>query len=165
MRKILITSVLTLAVLALTSLALPPLTTADAGHDKKYTFGEPGKTADVTQTIQVDAVDANGEMRFEHAPLTIKQGETIKFVVTNKGEIAHEFSIGDAASQRAHAAMMQKMPDMKHENDATAVTLQPGQTKELVWTFSKPVKGQIELACQVPGHYEGGMVSKLPLSK
>ena len=33
----------------------------------------------------------------------------------------HEFSIGDTASQRAHAKLMAKNPDMKHENDPTAV--------------------------------------------
>ena len=58
-----------------------------------------------------------------------------------------------------------KMPDMKHENDPTALTLAPGETKELTWRFDKDVKGQIVLACQMPGHYDGGMVSKIPFVK
>jgi len=132
------------------------------GH---YDFGEPGKPENVTQTVQVEAVDANGEMKFIHAPLNIKKGDVVKFVITNKGAIEHEFSVGDSPSQRAHALMMEKMPEMKHENDATAVTLEPGQSKELIWAFTKPIKGQIELACQKPGHYQAGMVSKVQLSK
>jgi uncharacterized cupredoxin-like copper-binding protein len=147
-------------------LAFPVAAQATGDHGGgHYDFGEPGKPESVTQTIQVEAVDAEGEMKFVHAPLKIKKGDVVKFVITNKGSMAHEFSVGDSPSQRAHALMMEKMPDMKHENDATAVTLEPGQTKELVWAFTKPVKGQIELACQMPGHYQSGMVSKTPLSK
>jgi uncharacterized cupredoxin-like copper-binding protein len=135
---------------------------ADGSHAGHYDFGEPGTPAAVSRTIKMEAVDAEGEMRFEHAPLSIKLGETIRFVVTNKGQIPHEFIIGDAASQHAHAKMMQEMPGMTHE-DASAITLQPGETKELIWHFNKPVQGGIELACQMPGHYESGMVSKVTL--
>lgn len=136
--------------------------THDGGH---YSFGEPGKAENVTQTVEVTAVDENGEMKFLHAPLKIKKGDVVKFVVTNKGAIAHEFTIGDSPSQRAHALMMEKMPDMKHEGDPSAVTLEPGETKEVIWAFSKAIKGQIELACQMPGHYQAGMVSKAPMMK
>lgn len=136
--------------------------THDGGH---YEFGEPGKAENVTQTVEITAVDENGDMKFLHDPLNIKQGDVVKFVVTNKGFIAHEFSIGDSPSQRAHALMMEKMPDMKHENDATAISLEPGETKEIIWAFTKPIKGQIELACQMPGHYEAGMVSKVKMIK
>jgi uncharacterized cupredoxin-like copper-binding protein len=57
------------------------------------------------------------------------------------------------------------MPDMKHENDATAISLAPGETKELIWAFSKPINGNIEFACQIPGHYQAGMVSKVKMAK
>ncbi len=126
-----------------------------------YTFGEPGKAEQVSKTVEVEAVDADGDMRFVHEPFEIEQGDVVRFVVTNKGDIPHEFSVGDAPTQRAHALMMQKMPDMKHENDATAITLEPGETKELIWNFNAPINGAIELACQMPGHYEAGMVSRV----
>jgi len=139
-----------------------------AGHDHSHmtntkAFGEPGDPAKATRTIAVTAVDANEAMGFEFAPFTIKQGETIKFVVTNKGSKIHEFSIGDTASQRAHAAMMKKMPHMNHEGDPSAVTLKPGETKELTWLFSKMVPGQIEFACHLKGHYEAGMSAKVKM--
>lgn len=148
-----------ISTVAAAMLAMASTAGASGTHDG-YDFGEPGKAADVTQTVDVTAVDENGEMRFLHAPLNIKQGDVVKFVVTNKGAIDHEFSVGDSPSQRAHALMMEKMPDMQHENDATAISLAPGETKELIWAFSKPIKGSIELACQMPGHYQAGMVSK-----
>lgn len=152
------------SLIAILSLLVAAPAYAGPGH-KAHSFGEPGNAAEVTQTVQVEAHDADGEMKFVHSPLEITLGETVKFVVTNKGEMPHEFSVGDSPSQRAHALMMEKMPDMKHEGDPSAVSLQPGETKEIIWKFNKPIQGHIELACQMPGHYEGGMVSKATLVK
>ena len=135
---------------------------AHGGHGHRYTFGEPGKAAEATRTIQVTLTD---DMRILHEPFTVKRGETIRFVITNKGQIDHEFAIGDTASQRAHAAMMKKMPDMKHENDPAAITLAGGESGELVWKFSRPIQGQLEFACHLPGHLEAGMVSKVAFTK
>jgi uncharacterized cupredoxin-like copper-binding protein len=138
---------------------------ADTGHGKKsYTFGEPGKAAEATRTVEV-AADDRGGMRYSMDLGSIRQGETIRFVVTNKGEGPHEFTIGDTASQRAHARLMAKNPEMHHDDDPSAVTLQPGETKELVWKFSKPVQGELVFACQMPGHYDAGMVHKARLEK
>ena len=137
---------------------------ADAPRGKKYNFGEPGKAGEVTRTVEVTADDRDG-MRFVMDLGPIRQGETIKFVVTNKGQGPHEFSVGDTASQRAHAKLMAKNPEMHHEGDPSVVVLQPGETKELVWKFSKPVQGDIVFACQMPGHYDAGMVHKAKLEK
>ena len=139
---------------------------ADAGHGKKsYGFGEPGKAAEATRTVEVSADDQDGNMRHQMDLKSVRQGETIKFVVTNKGQGPHEFSVGDTASQRAHARLMAKNPDMKHEGDPSVVTVEPGETKELVWKFSKPVQGDIVFACQIPGHYEAGMFHKAKFEK
>ena len=137
---------------------------ADAGPNKKYTFGEPGKAAEATRTVEV-AADDRGGMRYSMDLGSIRQGETIRFVVTNQGEGPHEFTIGDTASQRAHAKLMAKNPEMHHDDDPSAVTLQPGETKELVWKFSKSVQGDLVFACQMPGHYDAGMVHKAKLEK
>jgi uncharacterized cupredoxin-like copper-binding protein len=156
---------LTLSLLtAVSFMALTAAASATGTHEG-YDFGEPGKAENVTQTVPVEVVDAGGDMKFVHAPLTIKKGDVVKFVVTNKGSMPHEFSVGDSPSQRAHALMMEKMPDMKHDKDATAISLAPGETKELIWAFTKPITGQIELACQVPGHYQAGMVTKVKMAK
>ncbi len=138
---------------------------ADAGRGKKsYTFGEPGRAAEAGRTVEV-AADDRGGMRYSMDLKSIQQGETIRFVVTNKGEGPHEFTIGDTASQRAHARLMAKNPEMHHDDDPSAVTLRPGETKELVWKFSKPVQSDFVFACQMPGHYDAGMVHKAKLDK
>jgi uncharacterized cupredoxin-like copper-binding protein len=136
---------------------------AGAGHGN-YKFGEPGDESQVTRTVEVIAEDGDG-MKFIMDLGTIQLGETIKFVVTNNGDGEHEFSVGDTASQRAHAKLMAKNPDMKHDDDPSAVTLAPGETKTVIWTFNKPIQGNIVFACQMPGHYEAGMVHQAKLAK
>ncbi len=104
-------------------------------------------------------------MRFTPGQIEVRQGETIKFVVTNVGRLRHEFSIGDRASQRAHALMMKKMPNMKHEDDPATVTVEPGQTKTVIWKFDKKPASPLEFACHEPGHYEAGMKAGVALAK
>ena len=153
MRKTLLSTATALG-LALVS---PPVFAGGSHGGGHYSFGEPGDPTAVDRTVQVSATD-DGAMRFNMGLDTIERGETIRFVVANEGALEHEFAIGDTGSQRAHARMMAKMPDMQHADDPTAVTLQPGETKEIVWHFSKPVGGDIVFACNIPGHSEAGMI-------
>lgn len=150
------------ALFTLSVLAQPALADAGHVHGAKSAFGSPGRESDVSRTIEVVASD---NMRFNPGSFRIKQGETIRFVVKNAGKTAHEFSIGDRATHRAHAAMMKSMPGMKHEDDPTTVMLEPGQTKTLVWKFDKKPAGPIEIACHVPGHYEAGMRAQIVLAR
>jgi uncharacterized cupredoxin-like copper-binding protein len=99
-------------------------------------------------------VTGRDTMRFEPASITVNRGETVRFVVTNAGKIEHEFMIGDPQEQQAHDVMMQSTPGMKHD-EANTVSLAPGKTKSLVWTFTK--EGRFEAGCHVPGHYPAGM--------
>ncbi len=114
--------------------------------------GKPAEASEATKTVEVSLLD---EMKFEFAELSdIQDGDIVKFTITNKGKLAHEFSIGDEQEQEAHRKMMQQMPDMKHE-DGNTVTVQPGESKELTWQFSGP--NQVVFACNVPGYFEAGM--------
>jgi len=60
-----------------------------------------------------------------------------------------------------HSQMGGKMP-MKHD-DPNSVLLEPGETKELVWTF--PKEATLEFACNIPGHYQAGMVGHIDIHK
>lgn len=88
---------------------------------------------------------------FSKASVLIAEGETITFRFTNAGAVEHEAFIGDEAAQAAHAA--------EHDHSADAVTVQPGQTGELTYTFAE--KGTLIMGCHIPGHYEAGMKSRL----
>lgn len=113
-----------------------------------YSFGAPAKEADATRTINIEAKDNE----FVPSEIAVRQGETIKFVITNTGKHVHDFNIGDIPSQREHALMMEKMPDMHHENDPTARTINRGETKTIAWTFDKRPTDPIEIDCLELGH-------------
>ena len=134
--------------------------THDAGHAGMHAgnVGAPATADAVSRTIRVDLLDT---MRFAFdAPLDLKHGEAVRFVVTNRGQIRHEFSIGSADEQDAHRATMRNMPNMVHD-DPNAVTVDPGQTRDLLWRFDgdQPVV----FACNIPGHAEAGMVATATL--
>jgi uncharacterized cupredoxin-like copper-binding protein len=131
----------------------------DAAHGHAdAAAGQPGDPAKVSRTIKVTALD----IKYDRPEIRIKAGETIRFVVTNAGKLRHEFMLGGAKAQREHAEMMKQMPDMVHE-DANTLTLEPGETKSLVWQFTRA--GKLEVACHIPGHYEAGMRSKIVVSR
>jgi uncharacterized cupredoxin-like copper-binding protein len=163
------------------ALAAAPAAAAGSGHDghshgHQIDFGEPGKASEATRTIEVVMYDNY----FEPESISVQSGEVIRFVVRNEGDFLHEFNLGTAVMHAAHqkemAAMQEHgmltptgidhemmnmdhskagMPDMKHD-DPNSVLVEPGQTAELVWKFTDP--SNLEFACNVPGHYDSGMV-------
>ena len=130
---------------------------ADDGHGdmhKEMAAGMPGKAEAVDRTIEVTMRETDdGEMIFEPAEFDIKKGETIRFAVTNKGEIEHEFVIDTMEGNAEHKEAMAKM-DMEHD-DPNSVRLDSGMEGEVIWTFAN--EGSFEFACLIPGHYESGM--------
>lgn len=111
------------------------------------------------RTITIDATDT---LKFTPDNLTIREGETIAFVVTNTGSIPHEFVIGDEAVQTEHE---QEMADGTEEemdemgDKPYAIDVPPHETVTLVYTFDDP--GTLLYGCHVPGHYAAGMVGTI----
>lgn len=145
-------------------LSLAPLQASEDSHNMEgmdhgehmmgeSKVGKSGKGMAPTQTIQVTMLDT---MRFEfdNAP-NLKDGDVVKFVVTNKGKIPHEFSIGSPEEQAHHREMMKDMAGMDHGDSDNTVTVKPGQTTPLFWQFTG--KEQVLFACNIPGHFEAGM--------
>lgn len=114
-------------------------------------IGKPGVASKVSRTIQVDMTD---NMRFNAAAVTAKQGETIRFVIKNSGNIKHEMVLGTEKDLKDHYEQMKKNPEMEHA-EPNMVTLAPGKTGEIIWQFTKA--GKVDFACLQPGHYEAGM--------
>ena len=102
------------------------------------------------RTIAVSATDA---LRFEPPVLTVKAGETVRFVVSNTGTVEHEFYVGDAAAQDIHEQEM--AAGAMHHGDANGVDVKPGATATLEMTFDTP--GELLVGCHVAGHYAAGM--------
>ena len=140
-------------------------------------IGVKGSEESVDRVIKVSMYDNY----YKPNKFKIKKNETIKFEVENKGELVHEFNIATKEMHLKHQPEMmmmveheillankidkKKMMEMSKKNPAMAhshsnsVLLSPGQKTELIWKFSNSV--DIEAACNVPGHYDVGMIAKI----
>ena len=140
-------------------------------------IGEKGKLSEVDRTIEIKMYDNY----YEPSEIKIKKGETIKFIIHNYGELVHEFNIATKEMHIKHQPEMMKMVEnqillankidkkkmkamakkdhsMAHSH-SNSVLLEPKQGAELIWKFS--TNANLEAACNVPGHYEDGMIAKI----
>ena len=137
-----------ISLLGMLFLALLPL--AQAG-----TLPAPEKAKPNVRIIRITALD----IRFDKTQLNARAGETVRFIVTNKGRLAHEFTIGDAKEQAEHEKEMRSMDGMVMPDEPNAISLKPSETKTLMWTFGP--QQMLEFACHVPGHSAAGMIGEI----
>ena len=114
-------------------------------------WGIAGDAKAVQRTITLRMTD---DMRFSPDRITVKQGETLRLRVENKGKILHEVVLGTPATLAEHAQMMLKFPTMEHDEPYMA-HVAPGKTGDLLWQFNRP--GNFDFACLIAGHYQAGM--------
>lgn len=130
--------------------AVPPEEAASrSGSEDAY--GTPGDRHRATRTIEIEASD---DMRYTPATIAVAQGETVRIVVKNTGQVPHELVLGSLAEVKEHAEMMRTHPGMAHD-EPNQVMVEPGRTRKLVWHFSRA--GKFDFACTIPGHLEAGM--------
>ena len=129
------------------------------GHENSDAIGKPGKATNAKRTVKVEMLDT---MRFNPQSITVKQGETIKFIVKNSGKVKHEMVLGTEKELKEHAEVMRKNPEMEHD-DANQITVQPGKSGEIIWQFTKA--GKVNFACLQPGHYDAGMAGTVTVNK
>lgn len=147
---------------ALSVALLPPLVWAhgDKPHaaasgpvrQEQKPWGISGKAAQVRRTVTIRMTDA---MRFEPAHLSVRQGDTLRLILVNSGQMLHEFVLGTPQELAEHAELMKKFPNMEHDEPYMA-HVPAGQRGEIIWTFNRA--GHFQFACLLPGHYEAGMV-------
>ena len=131
---------------------------ACGGDDGGEADGGLSTGGDGERTVQVDMVDS----AFGPDTLEVDQGDTVRFEFTNTGEIRHDAFIGDADAQQDHEREMREAEDaddgmegMGDEDHGDGITLEPGESGELTYTFDRA--GTIEIGCHQPGHYDAGM--------
>ena len=127
----------------------------DAATAEETSFGREGDPKQARRVVRLAMSDA---MRFTPANVTVKRGETIKFIVHNAGQTLHEMVLGTPEELRAHAELMRRFPDMEHA-DAHMAHVKPGADGVIVWQFTRA--GEFQFACLIPGHFEAGMVGKV----
>ena len=151
--------------LLLAALATPALATGShkGGHGEAMAVGEPGKKANATQIIRVTMKETDdGRMIFSPASFKIRKGQTVRFAIQNAGELDHEFVLDTQAQVMEHKAVMEKFPEMEHD-DPNAIRLAAGESGEIIWKFSND--GTFKIACLVPGHYDAGMHGDVTVAK
>ena len=139
--------------------------------------GEKGDPNKVDRIVNIKMYDNY----YEPKSIKVKKGETIKFVVQNLGEIVHEYNIATKEMHIKHQPEMErlvehgillgdkidmvKMKEMSKKDHSlshshsNSVMVEPKKTGEIIWKFSKNI--DLEMACNVPGHYQAGMVGKI----
>ena len=148
--------------------------------DKDMKIGSKGNETDVTRVIKVVMYDNY----YEPSSFQIKEGETVKFEVENAGMLVHEFNIANKMMHMKHQPEMIKMAEngillafsidkekmkkmakmdksMGHSH-SNSVLLEPKQKGDIIWKFDNAVN--IEVACNVPGHYQAGMIAKVNIN-
>ena len=140
-------------------------------------IGEEGSPNNVDRVIEIKMYDNYFKPNF----IEVKKGETIKFIVHNLGEMVHEYNIATKEMHIKHQPEMQKlvengillvdkidMAKMKEmskkdhslsHSHSNSIMVEPKRTGEIIWKFSKAIV--LEMACNIPGHYESGMVGKI----
>ena len=145
--------------------------------DENMKIGFKGKEGEVSRVVKVVMYDNY----FKPNSFQIKAGETIKFEVENAGMLVHEFNIANKMMHMMHQPEMMKMfengillaftidkekmnkmakidKSMGHSH-SNSVLLEPKQKGEIIWKFDNAIN--IEIACNVPGHYQAGMIAKV----
>ncbi|MBI5752426.1 MAG: cupredoxin family protein [Hydrogenophilales bacterium] len=117
-----------------------------------------GKAADPRRATRTMTVEMSDAMRFTPAEISVKRGETVKFIIKNQGKIMHEMVLGTMAELKEHGAAMKKFPGMEHDEPYMA-HVAPGKSGEMGWQFTRA--GEFYYACLLPGHFEAGMVGKI----
>ena len=153
---------------------------SSAYADKNMKIGSKGKENEVSRVIKVLMYDNY----YEPNSFQIKKGETIKFIVENVGMLVHEFNIANKMMHIKHQPEMIKMVEneillansidkekmkkmakmdkaMGHSH-SNSVLLEPKQKGVIIWKFDNAVN--IEIACNVPGHYQVGMIAKVDIN-
>ncbi len=90
--------------------------------------------------------------------IEVRKDEQIRFLLSNVGELDHEFRLARTEDNLNHAELMKKHPDMEHD-EPNSKRLKPRTKSEIVWRFTKA--GEFEFGCLIPGHREAGMLGKI----
>ena len=128
-------------------------------HGGSGTDGSPGSPAEVNRIVRIEAFDRTFDLR----QIDVRPGETVKFLITSRSSIPHEFVIASHPEHVEHRKTMQEMSDMKMDDEPNAVTIEPGETKELIWSFG--TDPNVEFSCDILGHAEQGMTGKFRVVK
>ena len=91
---------------------------------------------------------ATKEMHIKHQPEMLKM-------------VGMEILLGDRIDMKKMKEVAKTDKSMAHSH-SNSVLLEPNKSEDLIWKFNKNAK--LEVACNVPGHYQAGMIAKVNIN-
>lgn len=128
---------------------------ASSARKEQTDWGVAGNPRDVKRNIALSMTDS---MRFEPARIEVREGDTVRLKVANRGRLIREIVLVTPKTLSAHAELMKKYPAMEHD-EAHMAHVPAGRQGEIGWNFNRA--GEFAYACLIPGHFEAGMVGQI----
>lgn len=134
------------------TVTLPPRPTPPPTVAPSATPAPTATPNDGAQVVEVSLLDS---LQIEPGRMTVEAGKPVRFVVTNKGALEHDFFIGsDREQKQRESGEGEPGPDRY-------IAVPPGETVTLLTTF--PSAGKTIAGCVVPGHYSAGMKATITI--
>ena len=70
----------------------------------------------------------------------------------------NEILLSDRIDKKKMKELSKKNQSMSHSH-SNSVLIEPNKSAEIIWKFNTEV--ELEVACNVPGHYEVGMIARI----
>lgn len=119
--------------------------------------GQDYGTRDDPREIDIETVDASA---LEPMELTVAQGETVRFTVTNLGQQSCTFIVGDDEAQEQYDASGEVGVLGNGVDPSVSLELEPGQRRSLTYSFEHSGHRTVEYACH-PAGYESDAVGEI----
>jgi len=91
----------------------------------------------------------------KNAPIELEAGKELLIKFANEGKVVHEAHFGRNADTKTRLYKEELMPGF------LGLHLEPKQEAFLHLLIAEKQKGEWELGCLIPGHYEAGQKAKL----
>jgi hypothetical protein len=109
-------------------------------------------SAQTEELVQVEVTLT--EFAIELSQTDIPANTPVQFVVTNQGQVEHQFVLEPVDAQDQ---------PLTSNGEVTKIDgIGAGETVTATWTISEP--GQYQVACHIPGHDDAGMTTQINVS-
>lgn len=125
-----------------------------------------GQDPTVGQQARVVEFTVTADARFTPDRIGVRAGETIRFVVENPTTSDHELFIGSATEQEVHHADhigLSPAEQAAISHFGYGIFLPAFGDGVLEYHFAEP--GEVLIGCHLPGHFEGGHVATVVISR
>lgn len=118
-------------------------------------YGRMGSSREISRTVEIEM---SKDRHISPPSISIKKGETIRFLIRNSSSELHAFLLGTTDDVSSRLTEIQA-GGLTVEDGMSSRRVAPGRTVEFVWEFT--IAGLFEMVCLAPGHAADGMRGKI----